>query len=106
MKTLVPFAIAILFLSTCTNGNKSISQQLTAEFDASPSASVDLAKVGPPTWENVRSEYQLGCFGAGLTFARVEGILPAPEANHAVKVAIDEALKCKESGESNLIASG
>ena len=50
-----------------------------------------------------RSEYQLGCFAAGLTFVRSEGILPAPEANHAVKAAIDEALKCKESGESKVI---
>jgi tryptophan synthase beta chain len=50
-----------------------------------------------------RSESQLGCFAAGLTFARVEGIIPAPEANHAVKAAIDEALKCKESGESKVI---
>jgi tryptophan synthase beta chain len=50
-----------------------------------------------------RSESQLGCFAAGLTFARAEGILPAPEANHAVKAAIDEALKCKESGESKVI---
>jgi len=45
-----------------------------------------------------RAEYQLGCFAAGLTFARAEGILPAPEANHAVKAAIDEALHCKEAG--------
>lgn len=50
-----------------------------------------------------RSEHQLGCFAAGLTFARTEGILPAPEANHAVKAAIDEALKCKESGERKVI---
>ncbi len=50
-----------------------------------------------------RSEYQLGCFAAGLTFARAEGILPAPEANHAVKAAIDEALKCKESGKRKVI---
>ncbi len=50
-----------------------------------------------------RAETQLGCFAAGLTFARAEGILPAPEANHAVKAAIDEALKCKESGESKVI---
>ncbi|HBE16051.1 MAG TPA: TrpB-like pyridoxal phosphate-dependent enzyme [Cyanobacteria bacterium UBA11149] len=50
-----------------------------------------------------RSEYQLDCFAAGLTFARLEGILPAPEANHAVKAAIDEALKCQESGESKVI---
>ena len=58
---------------------------------------VDLGLVKP------RAEYQLGCFAAGTTFARVEGILPAPEANHAVKAAIDEALKCKESGESKVI---
>ncbi|NES95279.1 MAG: TrpB-like pyridoxal phosphate-dependent enzyme [Desertifilum sp. SIO1I2] len=50
-----------------------------------------------------RSEYQLGCFAAGLTFARTEGILPAPEANHAVKAAMDEGLKCKESGEAKTI---
>jgi tryptophan synthase beta chain len=50
-----------------------------------------------------RAEHQLGCFAAGLTFARAEGILPAPEANHAVKAAIDEALRCKESGESKVI---
>ncbi|MHC5771798.1 MAG: TrpB-like pyridoxal phosphate-dependent enzyme [Nostoc sp.] len=43
-----------------------------------------------------RAEYQLACFAAGLTFARAEGILPAPEANHAVKATIDEALRCKE----------
>jgi hypothetical protein len=53
MKTLAPFAIAILFLSACANGDKSISQQLTAEFDASTSAPVDLAKIGPSTWEKV-----------------------------------------------------
>ncbi|MBR8835259.1 MAG: TrpB-like pyridoxal phosphate-dependent enzyme [Stigonema ocellatum SAG 48.90 = DSM 106950] len=50
-----------------------------------------------------RAETQLGCFAAGLTFARAEGILPAPEANHAVKAAIDEALRCKEEGVSQTI---
>ncbi|WP_445638427.1 TrpB-like pyridoxal phosphate-dependent enzyme [Nostoc sp. DSM 114161] len=50
-----------------------------------------------------RAEYQLGCFAAGLTFAKAEGILPAPEANHAVKAAIDEALRCKEEGVSKTI---
>lgn len=39
-------------------------------------------------------------------FAKVEGILPAPESSHAIKVAIDEALKCKESGESKNIVFG
>lgn len=50
-----------------------------------------------------RAEPQLGCFAAGLTFARSEGILPAPEANHAVKTVIDEALRCKEEGTSKVI---
>jgi tryptophan synthase beta chain len=47
--------------------------------------------------------HQLGCFEAGLQFARAEGILPAPEANHAVKGAIEEALKAKRDGTSPVI---
>ena len=43
---------------------------------------------------------------AAETFARVEGILPAPESSHAIKVAIDEALKCKETGEEKNIVFG
>lgn len=50
-----------------------------------------------------RSEHQLGTFKAGITFARAEGIISAPETNHCIKVAIDEALKCKESGEAKTI---
>jgi tryptophan synthase beta chain len=46
---------------------------------------------------------QLATFEAGVTFARTEGIISAPETNHAIRVAIDEALKCKESGESKVI---
>ncbi|MBF0158530.1 MAG: TrpB-like pyridoxal phosphate-dependent enzyme [Magnetococcales bacterium] len=46
---------------------------------------------------------QLATFQAGVTFARAEGILPAPESNHAIRVAIDEALRCKESGEAKTI---
>ncbi|MEK9645706.1 MAG: TrpB-like pyridoxal phosphate-dependent enzyme [Alphaproteobacteria bacterium] len=46
---------------------------------------------------------QSECFAAGVQFARTEGILPAPEANHAVKGAIDEALRCKEEGKSQTI---
>lgn len=45
-------------------------------------------------------------FAAAETFARVEGILPAPESSHAIKVAIDEALKCKETGEEKTILFG
>jgi len=46
---------------------------------------------------------QLATFEAGIQFARTEGIISAPETNHAIRVTIDEALKCKESGESKTI---
>ncbi|MDO4295428.1 MAG: TrpB-like pyridoxal phosphate-dependent enzyme [bacterium] len=49
---------------------------------------------------------QTSVFQAAETFARVEGILPAPESSHAIKVAIDEALKCKETGEEKTIVFG
>lgn len=47
--------------------------------------------------------HQSECFEAGVTFARAEGIVPAPESNHAVRAALNEALKCKESGEGKTI---
>ncbi len=50
-----------------------------------------------------RAEHQLATFKAGVTFARTEGIISAPEPNHNLKVAIDEALACRESGESKTI---
>jgi tryptophan synthase beta chain len=50
-----------------------------------------------------RAYHQTTCFDAGVLLARTEGILPAPEANHAVKGAIDEALRCKEDGISRAI---
>jgi tryptophan synthase beta chain len=46
---------------------------------------------------------QTACFEAGVQFARAEGIVPAPEANHAVKGAIDEALRCRKEGVSRCI---
>ena len=49
---------------------------------------------------------QTAVFEAAQQFARVEGILPAPESSHAIRVAIDEALKCKESGEEKTIVFG
>jgi tryptophan synthase beta chain len=49
---------------------------------------------------------QTEVFKAATQFARVEGILPAPESSHAIKVAIDEALKCKETGEAKNIVFG
>ena len=49
---------------------------------------------------------QTSVFEAAEQFARVEGILPAPESSHAIRVAIDEALKCKETGEEKTIVFG
>ena len=49
---------------------------------------------------------QTDVFEAAELFARVEGILPAPESSHAIRVAIDEALKCKETGEEKTIVFG
>ncbi len=52
------------------------------------------------------SVIQTDVFAAAEQFARTEGILPAPESSHAIKVAIDEALKCKETGEEKTIVFG
>jgi tryptophan synthase beta chain len=51
-----------------------------------------------------RAVNQLDTFEAGITFAKAEGIIPAPEANHAVRAAIDEALACKRDGTKKVIA--
>ncbi len=53
-----------------------------------------------------RAEEQTSVFKAAEQFARVEGILPAPESSHAIKVAIDEAMRCKETGEEKTIVFG
>ena len=54
-----------------------------------------------------RAVEQTSVFAAAEQFARVEGILPAPESSHAIKVAVDEAMKCKEirGRKNNLIRS-
>ena len=49
---------------------------------------------------------QTAVFDAATQFARVEGILPAPESSHAIRIAIDEAMKCKETGEEKTIVFG
>ena len=46
---------------------------------------------------------QVECFEAGVLFARNEGIVPAPESNHAIKGAIEEALRCKREGKAETI---
>jgi len=59
-----------------------------------------LVKLG---FVEARAVYQIPTFQAAVQFARAEGILPAPEPAHAIKVVIDEALKCKQSGEKKNI---
>ena len=53
-----------------------------------------------------RAVGQTQVFEAATVFARTEGILPAPESSHAIRVSIDEALKCKETGEEKTILFG
>src|SRR6185503_577831 len=52
---------------------------------------------------DAKAYHQKACVEAGVFFARTEGSVPAPEANHAVKGAIDEALRCKQEGTSRAI---
>ena len=53
-----------------------------------------------------RAVEQTSVFEAAEMFARVEGILPAPESSHAIRVAMDEAIKCRETGEEKTILFG
>jgi tryptophan synthase beta chain len=50
-----------------------------------------------------RAVHQNATFAAGVQFARTEGILPAPESNHAIRAAVDEALRAKEEGVPRVI---
>ncbi|MBU3665258.1 MAG: TrpB-like pyridoxal phosphate-dependent enzyme [Chthoniobacterales bacterium] len=54
-------------------------------------------------WVEARNVQQLDSFAAGVLFARTEGILPAPEANHAVAAAVAEAHRCREEGKAETI---
>ena len=65
-----------------------------------------LSQIYHDGYMEARSVHQTEVFQAAQEFARVEGILPAPESSHAIKVAIDEALKCKETGEEKTIVFG
>ncbi len=56
--------------------------------------------------DEARAVFQNDIFDAATLFAKTEAILPAPESSHAIRVAIDEALKCKESGEAKTILFG
>ena len=63
-----------------------------------------LAQLYDDGYFEARAVEQTSVFEAAVQFARTEGILPAPESSHAIRVAIDEALKCKETGEEKVIA--
>ncbi len=65
-----------------------------------------LSKLYHDGYMEARSVKQTEVFAAAEEFARVEGILPAPESSHAIRVAIDEALRCKETGEEKTIVFG
>ncbi|MBR5509639.1 MAG: TrpB-like pyridoxal phosphate-dependent enzyme [Lachnospiraceae bacterium] len=65
-----------------------------------------LSKLFDDKYMEARSVEQTSVFAAAQQFAKVEGILPAPESSHAIRVAIDEAMKCKETGEEKTIVFG
>jgi len=65
-----------------------------------------LSKLYQDGYLEARAEVQTDVFEAAKTFMKVEGILPAPESSHAIKVAIDEALECKKTGEKKVILFG
>ena len=56
--------------------------------------------------DEARAVKQNDVFKAGVLFAKTEGLLPAPESSHAIRAAIDEAIKCKETGEEKTILFG
>ncbi len=68
--------------------------------------STTLSQLYHDGYMEARAVEQTSVFEAAEQFARIEGILPAPESSHAIRVAIDEALKCKETGEEKTILFG
>ena len=65
-----------------------------------------MSKLYADGYFEARTAEQTKVFEAATAFARCEGILPAPESSHALKVAMDEAIKCKETGEKKTIIFG
>ncbi|GHU39332.1 TrpB-like pyridoxal-phosphate dependent enzyme [Spirochaetia bacterium] len=65
-----------------------------------------LSKLYKDGYLEARSVVQTDVFDAAVRFAKIEGILPAPESSHAIKAAIDEALECKKTGEKKTILFG
>jgi tryptophan synthase beta chain len=65
-----------------------------------------LSKLYKDGYLEARSAAQTDVFDAAIQFAKIEGILPAPESSHAIRVALDEALECKRTGEKKIILFG
>ncbi|MDR0785107.1 MAG: TrpB-like pyridoxal phosphate-dependent enzyme [Treponema sp.] len=65
-----------------------------------------LSKLYHDGYLEARAEAQTDVFDAATRFAKVEGVLPAPESSHAIKAAIDEALECKRTGDKKVILFG
>ena len=99
-----------VFMVKCSYEQKPFRREVMRTYGASvtpsPSESTNVGR--KILAEHPGTTGSLGCasFAAAEQFARVEGILPAPESSHAIKVAIDEALKCKETGEEKNILFG
>ncbi len=83
-----------------------LSKMYTLGSGFIPSASSIVSQIYEDKLMEAVSVEQTSVFEAAQQFAKVEGILPAPESSHAIRVAIDEALKCKETGEEKTIVFG
>ena len=79
--------------ATCGNCRPVVTSDLPTRF----SALVDAGHI------DAVAVHQLGTFEAAVMFSRAEGIIPAPETSHAIRVAIDQALDAKEKGEKRVI---
>jgi tryptophan synthase beta chain len=90
----------------CTLGNGFIPSSNHAGGLRYHGMNSTLSKLYRDGYLEARSEVQTDVFDAAIRFAKVEGILPAPESSHAIKAAIDEALECKRTGEKKTILFG
>jgi tryptophan synthase beta chain len=93
-------------LRMCTLGNGFIPSSNHAGGLRYHGMSPILSKLYRDGHLEARAEVQTDVFNAAIRFMKTEGILPAPESSHAIKVAIDEAMECKKSGEKKVILFG
>ena len=93
-------------LKMFTLGHKFVPAPIHAGGLRYHGAAPQLSLLGNQGVIEARAVQQQGVFEAALMFARTEGHLPAPETSHAIRVAIDEAVKCRETGEEKCIVIG